>query len=137
MTTRAKRVIPILRIFSVEKAREFYVGYLGFKVDWEHRYEPALPLYMQVSRDGLILHLSEHYGDGSPGANIHIDFEDVRGLHAELSAKNYNYLRPGLEEDSPWGGVQLNLIDPFGNRIAFGEPRSREKTGEDQAVDAE
>ena len=123
MSARAKRVIPILRIFSVEKAREFYVDYLGFHVDWEHRFEPNLPLYMQISRDGLILHLSEHHGDGSPGVHIHIDFEGVRELHAELTAKNYNYLRPGLQEDSPWGTVQLNLIDPFGNRIQFGEPK--------------
>ena len=123
MLARAKRVIPILRIFSVERAREFYVDYLGFHVDWEHRFEPNLPLYMQISRDGLVLHLSEHHGDGSPGANIHIDFEGVRELHAELGAKNYNHLRPGLQEDSPWGTVQLNLIDPFGNRLGFGEPR--------------
>ncbi|HBO82442.1 MAG TPA: glyoxalase/bleomycin resistance/extradiol dioxygenase family protein, partial [Cupriavidus sp.] len=27
--------IPILRIFSVEKAREFYLDFLGFQVDWE------------------------------------------------------------------------------------------------------
>ena len=30
--------IPILRIFAVDKAMEFYVGFLGFKVDWEHRF---------------------------------------------------------------------------------------------------
>ena len=30
--------IPVLRIFSVEKARAFYVDYLGFAVDWEHRF---------------------------------------------------------------------------------------------------
>jgi hypothetical protein len=31
--------IPILRIFSVEKAKEFYCGFLGFTVDWEHRFD--------------------------------------------------------------------------------------------------
>ena len=30
------RAIPILRIFSVPKGHEFYLGYLGFSVDWEH-----------------------------------------------------------------------------------------------------
>ena len=29
--------VPQFRIFSVEKAREFYLGFLGFKVDWELR----------------------------------------------------------------------------------------------------
>ena len=27
--------IPILRIFSVEKARDFYLDFLGFTWDWE------------------------------------------------------------------------------------------------------
>ena len=27
------RVVPTFRIFSLEKAREFYVGFLGCKVD--------------------------------------------------------------------------------------------------------
>ncbi len=31
------RATPILRIFDEAKAKEFYVGFLGFKVDWEHR----------------------------------------------------------------------------------------------------
>jgi hypothetical protein len=71
---RASRVIPVLRIFSVDKAREFYLDYAGFHLGWEHRDEPNAPLYMQVSRDGLVLHLSEHHGDGSPGACFHVDY---------------------------------------------------------------
>ena len=54
--------IPVFRIFSVEKAREFYLDFLGFKVDFEHRFEPELPLFMQVSRGDCVLQLSEHHG---------------------------------------------------------------------------
>jgi catechol 2,3-dioxygenase-like lactoylglutathione lyase family enzyme len=39
-------VIPILRMFDIRKAKEFYVDFLGFKVDWEHRFGPEFPLYM-------------------------------------------------------------------------------------------
>jgi hypothetical protein len=63
MTISFAKTIPILRMFSVEKTREFYLGFLGFKVEWEHRFEPALPLYMQVSRGDFVLHLTEHHGD--------------------------------------------------------------------------
>jgi hypothetical protein len=41
--------IPILRSYDEGKAREFYVDWLGFTVDWEHRFEPWAPLYMQVA----------------------------------------------------------------------------------------
>lgn len=125
MSMRTLRVIPILRIFSEEKAREFYLDYLGCHLDWEHRFAPTAPLYMQVSRNGLVVHLSEHYGDGSPGARVQVDFEGVRELHAELSAKNYRYWRPGITE-SFWGMPRLNLLDPFGNQIALCEPKAGE-----------
>src|SRR5579862_8024455 len=69
---RFEQVIPILRIFDVAKADEFYLGFLGFTVDWEHRCDESAPLYRQISRDGLILHLSEHHGDGSPGARLRL-----------------------------------------------------------------
>jgi catechol 2,3-dioxygenase-like lactoylglutathione lyase family enzyme len=122
MSPRTVQVIPILRIFSVEKAREFYLDYAGFHLDWEHRFEPNLPVYMQVSREGLVLHLSEHYGDGSPGTRFQVTYQGVRELHAELSAKKYNYWRPGLTETF-WGTDQLNLLDPFGNKISLCEPK--------------
>ena len=51
-----QKTIPILRIFSVEKAKEFYAGFLGFAVDWEHHFDETAPAYLQVSRDGLVLH---------------------------------------------------------------------------------
>ena len=51
----------------MEKAREFYIEFLGFAVDWEHRFEGVAPVYMQVSRGNLVLHLSEHHGDACPG----------------------------------------------------------------------
>lgn len=114
------KAIPILRMFSIEKAREFYLGYLGFQVDWEHRFEPALPLYMQVSRGDLLLHLTEHHGDCTPGAKVFVEMTGVAALHAELTAKDYNYLRPGLER-APWGATTVTVTDPFMNRIVFNE----------------
>lgn len=113
--------VPILRIFSVEKANEFYVGYLGFHVDWEHRFPDAVPVYMQVSRGGLVFHLSEHYGDGTPGSAVYVQMEGVEEFHRELTAKNYGYLRPGLDR-TEWNTLAVNLIDPFGNKIRFNEP---------------
>ena len=59
MAIQFGRVVPTFRIFSIDKAREFYLDFLGFKVDWEHRFEPGFPVYMQVSRDGLAFHLSD------------------------------------------------------------------------------
>jgi len=113
--------IPILRMFSVEKAKEFYLSYLGFNWDWEHRFDDNAPLYAQISRGRAVVHLSEHHGDGSPGAHLSIAIAGIDAFHAELTAKNYRYMRPGIE-DAPWGARLLTVYDPFGNHITFTEP---------------
>jgi catechol 2,3-dioxygenase-like lactoylglutathione lyase family enzyme len=64
---RLSAAIPILRIFSEEKAKEFYVDFLGFRIEWEHRFGDNFPLYAQIKRSELIIHLSEHHGDATPG----------------------------------------------------------------------
>lgn len=117
------RTIPVLRIFSVEKAQEFYLGWLGFAVAFEHRFAPDLPLYMGVERGELVLHLSEHHGDGSPGANIRVETTGLDAFHRELTDKRYGYGRPGIET-TPWETRELRVHDPFGNRITFSERTS-------------
>jgi catechol 2,3-dioxygenase-like lactoylglutathione lyase family enzyme len=124
MTTAFERVIPVFRMFSVEKAREFYLDFLGFKVDWEARFSPNSPLYMQVSRDGFAIHLSEHHGDATPGSKVLVTVTGVRDLHRELNDKTYRYNKPGLQEQE-WGMIELTVNDPFGNRITFGEPTAK------------
>ncbi|MCF4164186.1 VOC family protein [Zavarzinia compransoris] len=111
--------IPIVRIFDVAKAREFYLDFLGFKVDWEHRFGDDFPLYMQVSRGGLKLHLSEHAGDATPGGNMCVAVTGIAAFQAELAAKNYRYMKPGLEDMG--GRIEMQVTDPFGNRIRFME----------------
>jgi catechol 2,3-dioxygenase-like lactoylglutathione lyase family enzyme len=89
MAIEFQSVIPILRIFDIAKADEFYLEYLGFKVDWDHRFDDNAPLYRQVSRGGLVLHLSEHHGDGSPGAHVRVAMKGLVAYHGELQAKTY------------------------------------------------
>jgi catechol 2,3-dioxygenase-like lactoylglutathione lyase family enzyme len=115
-------VVPLLRMFDIPATRAFYIDYLGFGVDFEHRFEPDLPLYMQVSRDGVRLHLTQHHGDCCPGAAARIDCDDVEALHAELKTKAYNFLRLGIDTP-PWGGKEVTLLDPSGNRLVFVERR--------------
>ena len=109
---------PILRIFDEAKAREFYCEFLGFAVDWEHRFGDNFPLYMQISSGACRLHLSEHYGDAAPGSAVRIEAADVDAFAAALRAKDYKYAKPGVEA-MPWGARETRLSDPFGNRLIF------------------
>jgi len=109
--------IPILRIFDVGKAKEFFCDFLGFSVDWEHAQTEKSPLYFQVSRENMTLHLSEHHGDSVPGLRLFVPVQNLEKLAEELKQKNYKYAHPDLVR-APWG-QELEVTDPFGNRLTF------------------
>ncbi len=114
------KVIPLLRIFDLTKAEEFYVDWLGFRFDWQHRFDPTAPVYWQISKDNLTLHLTEHHGDCTPGAKVFVECDNLRTYHEELITKNYRYNRPGLEQ-AFWGALTMEVVDPFGNKLLFSE----------------
>ena len=120
--------VPILRIFDEAKAREFYVDWLGFTIDFEHRFEPGTPIYMGISLGACRLHLSEHHGDGSPGARVRIQCDELDDFCAALNAKHYKYYRPGLQ-DQEWGTREMTVQDGFGNALIFYRDLRDQKTG--------
>ena len=77
---------------------------------------------MQVSRGDLVIHLSEHSGDCTPGSRIMVNTTGLDELYLELSSKNYKYSKPSIE-DMPWGSRVLELVDPFSNKIVFSEEK--------------
>ena len=126
MSVEFQKTIPILRIFDVAKAREFYSEFLGFAVDWEHHFDDDTPAYMQVSRAGLVLHLSEHHGDCCPGSTVFVWMTGIDEFHQEISSRGYKYLRPGMETTF-YNAKCVEVIDPFGNRIRFNEDLQPDK----------
>lgn len=128
MPAEFQKTVPILRIFSVEKAREFYVGFLGFAVDWEHHFGDNTPAYLQVSRGGLTLHLSEHHEDACPGSTVFVWMTGIDEFHREITGKGYKYLRPGIETTFYYAKC-VQAINPSGNRIRFNEDLKPGETG--------
>lgn len=122
-TPEISPAVPVLRVMSVAGALPFYVEFLGFTLDWEHRFRPGMPVYAQVSRSSAVLHLSEHRGDGSPNAVAWIPVRDVYALHEELLARPDSPVRPGVDPGAP-GGPTLQVIDPYGNILRFAQPLS-------------
>jgi catechol 2,3-dioxygenase-like lactoylglutathione lyase family enzyme len=120
-------VKPILRIFDYKKTLEFYIDWLGFNIDWEYKEEDT-PVYMQVSLGDIVLHLSEHHGDGTPGTRVFIDdFKGLKEFQQALIDKQYKYNRPGIEVPF-WDAhaLEMTVDDPFGNKLLFVERRVRE-----------
>ncbi|MDB5233768.1 MAG: glyoxalase/bleomycin resistance/extradiol dioxygenase family protein [Hymenobacter sp.] len=115
-------VTPILRIFDYQKALEFYIGWLGFSIDWEEQKVKGGPQYMQVSRGDIVLHLSGHHGDSCPGAKVMAEVNGLLAYHHFLLQKDYPFMRPNLEK-TIWSDkvMQAVVTDPFGNSLVFVE----------------
>ncbi len=113
-------VIPILRIFNLDKAKEFYCDFLDWKIDWSHTFGENFPVYMQISTGSATLHLSEHYGDACPGSTVKIRVDDIDAMAARLQEKNYKFSKPGVEL-MPWKTKEMWIHDPFGNKLMFFE----------------
>lgn len=113
-----QRVVPVIRIQSVERSRPFYVDGLGFEIDWEWRPRPGDPAFLQISAAGLSLYLSEH--DGPRGGGVYLYVSDVDAWHTEARAAGL-----AIEEapaDRPWGNREMTLRDPDGNRLTLATP---------------
>ena len=119
MSLGIEDTVAVLRMFDVDATKRFYVDYLGCSVDWEDGGGDG-PVYIQVSRDKLHLHLSSHHDDGTPGSVVLVMVRDVDALYAELRERRYPFLNPAVEP-GPAGGREMQLIDPASNRIRFYE----------------
>ena len=76
--------VPILPTADAQRSVRFYCDLLGFTQDWEHRFGEGFPLYVQVSRGTVSLHLNEH-GDADQSTSLCIGVRDVNAVYAELT----------------------------------------------------
>lgn len=108
--------IPVLRVSDAAAAVAWYRR-LGFIQEWVHRYEADFPAFVSIVLDGpgTRLFLSEHRGDAPGPAVVWIRVPEIASLATEF----------GVEPREVGGRLEIDLVDPDGNRItagAIGDP---------------
>jgi catechol 2,3-dioxygenase-like lactoylglutathione lyase family enzyme len=106
-----EEAIPILRVEDAAIAAAWYER-LGFAKQWEHRFEPTFPAFVEVARGGVRLFLSEHTGDARPNTLVYLRVRDVEAIADEVGVQ---------VRDAPWAR-EIELRDPDGNRLRIGTP---------------
>jgi catechol 2,3-dioxygenase-like lactoylglutathione lyase family enzyme len=88
--------IPHLRILDYDETVAFYVGALGFEIEFEWRHEPGFPVYMGIRRPTLCAHLSGHEGSGPPGGGrgMTLSVDDADAWYEALRRKGIGCERP-------------------------------------------
>lgn len=112
--------IPVISVRSARGTMEFYVGFLGFSVDWGGA-GGGRRMYAQISRSGVTLHLSERDGVGdSGGSEILIRMTGLEAFHKELTDKHLERAPLSILH-TPDDRRELHVTDPFGNKLRFSE----------------
>lgn len=75
---------PQQRSTNWQRTRAFFEDGLGFRVLWDHRFEPGFPVFAEVSRDGLSLFLTEHASDCQVGGAAYILVDDLDVFYREV-----------------------------------------------------
>jgi uncharacterized glyoxalase superfamily protein PhnB len=111
-------ITPILRAHSLPASIDYYVGTLGFKVDW---HQPNV--MASVSRDRCSIMICE--GDqGHPGTWMWIGVEDVEALFEEYTGKGARIRHPPT--NYPWA-YEMQVEDPDGHVLRFGSDQKTDR----------
>jgi catechol 2,3-dioxygenase-like lactoylglutathione lyase family enzyme len=103
-------------VSDVEKAVAFYVDQLGFQLGWKW----GTPLsHANVCRDSIALDLVASPPGRLGAAMAYIQLSGVDAYFCELKERN---VALGELGDRPYAMRDFEVIDPCGNRLAFGEP---------------
>jgi len=110
-------VIPQFRIRSAQSSLSFYVDGLGFAVDWKHQFGQGYPLFLQITRLGQSLFLTEHVGDCEFGGAAYFIIPDAKACHSEFLSRGVSSITDPT--DTAWGTCEFQVTDPDGNRLRF------------------
>ena len=113
----AQTVIPQLRFTNAAASLFYYIDKLGFVVDWQHQFEPGYPLFVQATREGQTIFLTEHAGDCQVGGAVYFIVANADVCHSQFVANGVVATNP--PSNTPWGTREFVLTDPDGNRLRF------------------
>lgn len=106
MTAPTVLAVPILRVADVDASLAWW-GRLGFVEEFRHVFEPGLPRFVGLVREGCRVYLSEHVGDAAGPSLVYLWVPDVDAVAAEL----------GVEVATMEGARECEVVDPDGNRV--------------------
>ena len=82
------------------------------------------PLFAQLSREGMLLYLSERAEDGAGRGLVHLYVPNVDAWHAEFFERGVD---APLPQDKPWGNREFRIVDPDGNQLCLCSPLNRRR----------
>jgi uncharacterized glyoxalase superfamily protein PhnB len=112
--TQCRQIMPELPVDDVPAAVAHYRDVLGFSVNYQQHDIGVLD--RDACRVLVIARTDKHTGIGS----CYVYVRDADALHAELTASGATVQAAPVSR--PWGLREFPVLDPWGNRLTFGQP---------------
>lgn len=106
MTAPTVLAVPILRVADVDASLPWWAR-LGFVEEFRHIFEPGLPRFVGLVREGCRVYLSEHTGDAAGPSLLYLWVPDVDAVAAEF----------GVQVETMAWARDCEVVDPDGNRV--------------------
>jgi len=105
-------------VSDVEKAKEFYVGKLGFHEDGDWKIDGKRFVQLTPVGSGCSIAIGEGVTTAKPGSidSILLVVKDIHAVHDELVEKG---VKVTDVEKMPWGAWHIYLSDPDGNKLSI------------------
>lgn len=117
-------IIPTVKCSLIAQSVDFYTGVLDFEVrrEWSELTDPG---FAWLTRDGEVLHLSSHRGDGVFGQAVVVEVTGIDTLFQTFLSRGLQ--TPGSPDspvhegplDQSWGTREFYVNDPDGNTLRF------------------
>lgn len=114
--------IPVIRMLDEKSTLSFYLDFLGYELDWEHRFHdtPDSCLYAQIRLGQSLIHLNGHANTDSPVCEVRIPVLELESYHQFLCSKETSFPKPELVDPRYEGKkTDMNIVDPSGNLLVF------------------
>jgi uncharacterized glyoxalase superfamily protein PhnB len=109
-----ERAVPVLPADDLRVAKAFYVGKLGFVLQFEVSEDGTSGL-MGLERGTIQLTIDAPMDGHGRDACVALHVANADAYYDEWRARGVEMRRPPRDED--WGGRTFDVIDPFGNTL--------------------
>jgi catechol 2,3-dioxygenase-like lactoylglutathione lyase family enzyme len=120
------QIVPVIKSSNLARSIAFYTTTLDFERMWPgHEALEEQNGVVDLVRDGAVIQLSRHAGDGVLGSLIRVFVDDVDERYATFRARGLDTtLRPEspihtAPVDQTWGLREFAVTDPDGNGLCF------------------
>lgn len=119
-----------MKCSDIQTSIAFYTGILDFIVDVPPHPDKTefMSKYSLLKREGSLLHLSSHDGDGVFGNLVYIRVQNIETVYESVLSRGINVDEPEkypsltiqLTEQT-WSMKEFSVRDPDGNKITYGQ----------------